>query len=242
MRIALISDLHGNEVALEAVLEDITQVGVDGIVCLGDVATLGPRPLEVLRRLQDLGCPCVLGNHDAFLVQPALIERYTRAAPVVEAIHWCRSTLSPEQLDWIGGLPPHLELSLGDGATLLAYHGSPRSDTDDLLCFTPADEVDRMLQGREAALMAGGHTHIQMLRQHRGMLVVNPGSVGLPFREYAGGGPPEVLGHAEYAIVSAGSALSVDLRRVELDLVRLRADLERSELPLAAMLLEQYRR
>jgi predicted phosphodiesterase len=242
VRIALVSDLHGNEIAVEAVLEQIRHLGVDGVVCLGDVATLGPRPVEVLQRLQELRCPCVLGNHDAFLGRPELIQHYTRAAPVVEAIHWCRSLLTQEQIEWLGGLPAHLELALGGATTLLGYHGSPRSSTDDLLSTTPADELGRMFGGHEAAVMAGGHTHIQMLRQHRGTLVVNPGSVGLPFREYVGGGPPEILDHAEYAVVTAtAGSISVDLRRVELAVATLRASLERSDLPLASMLLQQYR-
>ena len=69
MRIALISDLHANEVALGAVLADIKRVGVDRIICLGDVATLGPHPESVLQTLRDLGCPCIQGNHDAFLLE-----------------------------------------------------------------------------------------------------------------------------------------------------------------------------
>jgi predicted phosphodiesterase len=70
MRIALISDIHGNEVALEAVLKDIKKAGVDQIACLGDVVALGPLPVAVLQMIQDLDCPCVLGNHDAFMIDP----------------------------------------------------------------------------------------------------------------------------------------------------------------------------
>src|SRR3954468_20883448 len=66
MRIALISDVHGSELALNAVLADIARTGVDQIVCLGDTATLGPRPREVLERLAELRCICILGNHDEF--------------------------------------------------------------------------------------------------------------------------------------------------------------------------------
>lgn len=68
MRVALISDIHANEVALQAVLDDIARVGVDQIVCLGDVATLGPRPGATIQTLRDLACPCIQGNHDAFLL------------------------------------------------------------------------------------------------------------------------------------------------------------------------------
>ena len=74
MRVALISDLHANLVAIQAVLADIQRVGVDQIFCLGDVATLGPAPGAVLQLLRDLRCPCILGNHDAFLLDAALIS------------------------------------------------------------------------------------------------------------------------------------------------------------------------
>ena len=67
-------------------------------------------------------------------------------------------------------------------------------------------------------MLAGGHTHIQMLRQHRGMLLVNPGSVGLPFKEYVAGRAPTLLDHAEYATVDAShGGVSVTLRRVPVD-------------------------
>ena len=68
MRVALISDIHGNSVSLEAVLADIERENVDQIICLGDISTLGPKPVEVMDRIRDLGCECILGNHDFFLL------------------------------------------------------------------------------------------------------------------------------------------------------------------------------
>src|SRR5262245_6343065 len=98
MRVALISDLHGSTIALDAVLADIARCAVDRIVCLGDVATLGPDPKGVLERLGDLGCSCILGNHDAFMLDPGLIHTYTEAPIVVEAVDWCRARLSADEL------------------------------------------------------------------------------------------------------------------------------------------------
>jgi len=241
MRIALISDLHGNEVALDAVLADVERAGVDRIICLGDVATLGPRPAAVIERLRDLGCPCILGNHDAFLLDPDLIHTYTEVPVVVEAVDWCRHRLSDADLDFLGTFLPRLELSLDAQCKALLFHGSPRSHMEDLLATTSPDELDRALAGQEAAVMAGGHTHIQMCRQHRGTLLVNPGSVGAPFKEVAGGRPPTILAHAEYATVEAtGGAVSVNLRRVPLDRRALREAVAACDNPLRGMLLEQY--
>lgn len=241
MRIALISDLHANDVALTAVLEDIARIGVDQTVCLGDVATLGPEPEAILRKLRELECPCILGNHDEFLFNPELIETYTEAPVVVDAVNWCRDRLSNDDLDYLRGFQPSCEIPLNGDSKLLLYHGSPRSHMEDLLATTPPEQLDEMLAGHEAVVLAGGHTHIQMLRQHRGMLIVNPGSVGLPFKEYVGGATPTILAHAEYAIVHArDGAVDVNLRRVPLDKHALVAAFDRSDMPLRGMLVETY--
>src|SRR5690349_16420767 len=98
MRVALISDLHGNEVSLQAVLRDSVDQGVDQLVCLGDVATLGPRPNAVLAALAQAGCRCILGNHDAFMIDPALIHTYSEVPEVIAAVDWCRAQLGAEEL------------------------------------------------------------------------------------------------------------------------------------------------
>jgi putative phosphoesterase len=242
MRIALISDLHGNEVALRAVRRSIEQVGVDQVVCLGDTATLGPCPEFVLETLRDLGCPCILGNHDDFLLDEALIHTYTEAPVIVEAVDWCRSRLSRQDLDFVRTFQPHLEIALDGDRTLFLFHGSPRSHMEDLLATTPPEKLDGLLGEYRATVMAGGHTHIQMLRQHRGVLLVNPGSVGLPFKEYVAGRAPTLLDHAEYATVEATRlGVNVTLHRVPLDRRALHAAVEASDNPLRGMLLEQYR-
>lgn len=241
MRVALISDLHGNELALRAVLRDIERVGADQIVCLGDVATLGPQPEAVLDLLAELGCPCILGNHDDFLLDPELIRRYTEVPVVVEAVDWCRARLSRRHLDFVRTFRADLELALDGETKLFVFHGSPRSHMEDLLATTPPADLDRFLAGRSAAVMAGGHTHVQMLRQHRGTLLVNPGSVGMPFKEAISGRPPEVLAHAEYAIVEGAPAgVRVSLHRVALERTALRRAALATDHPLGEMLASQY--
>jgi putative phosphoesterase len=237
MKVALISDLHGNELALAAVLDAIADAGADRIICLGDTATLGPRPREVLDALRTSNIPCILGNHDEFLLDPPLIRSYTEAPIVVDAVDWCRAELSETDLAFVRGFVRDLEIDLGDGARLLLFHGSPRSNMEDLLATTPADQLDTALDGRRATVMAGGHTHLQMLRQHRGALLVNPGSVGLPFLEPPAGKPPTILAHAEYAIVAAGG---VSLHRVALPRAALRAQAESCRHPLRGALAAQY--
>lgn len=236
MRLALISDLHGNELALDAVLLDAQKVGFDELVCLGDVATLGPRPSGVLDRLRTLGCPCILGNHDEFMLEPGLVRSYTDFPQVMASVDATRESLSPRELEFITGF--RRTLTFGD---VLLFHGTPRSNTEDLLSVTPSERVDEMLDGHGAKVLAGGHTHLQMLRQHRGMLIVNPGSLGQPFREFVAGGPPTILPHAEYAIVDVrSSGVSVDLRRVSLERAALASQIDGWDNPLAAPLRAMY--
>jgi putative phosphoesterase len=241
MKIALISDLHGNEVALAATLASIRRGGADQIVCLGDVATLGVRPGAVLQTLRDLGCLCIMGNHDEFLLEPEMVKGYNEAPIIAAAVDWCRDRLGPQELAFVRGFQRKAEIPLEGSAKLLVFHGSPRSHMEDLLATTPPEELDRLLDGQGATVMAGGHTHVQMLRQHHGMLLVNPGSVGMPFRDYVGGKVPRIMPHAEYAVVeAAGGGVNVQLHRVPLDRAALQASVRDSDNPLAAGLLQEW--
>jgi predicted phosphodiesterase len=241
MRIALISDLHGNAVSLEAVLADIDRGGVDQVVCLGDTATLGPRPREVLDLLRDRGCRCILGNHDEFLLDEELIRTYSEVPIVVDSVQWCRDRMTADDLAFVSGFETGFSIDLGDKVQALLFHGSPRSHMEDLLATMDPDQLDECLDGRRADVMAGGHTHIQMLRQHRGNLVVNPGSVGMPFREFAGGCAPTVMPYAEYAVVeSSKGTVQVSLKRVAVDKGRLRNEAESSTSPICRALERAY--
>jgi len=242
MRVALISDIHGNKVALDAVMADIADNRCDQVVCLGDVATLGPDPRGVIDVLKRAGCPCILGNHDAFMLDEQLIHTYTEAPVVVEAVQWCRNQLEPEDFAFLEGFVDGLTLDLGNGQTLQLFHGTPTSHMIDLLATTAPDELDGMLDGHRATVMAGGHTHIQMLRQHKGILLVNPGSVGQPFHEYVFGAVPRLMGHAEYAIIEGvDDTVNVNLRRVSVDRAAAVAAVEPTDHPLRDSLMDQYR-
>ena len=242
MRIALISDLHANEVALRAVLADADRVGCDEIICLGDVATLGPAPNAVIQLLRERTTRRILGNHDDFMLNRDLIHSYTEVPVVVDSVEWCRARLSADEIEFLRTFQPNLEIPLDDRSTLVLFHGTIRSHMEDLLATTPPEQVDEMLAGRCGTVMAGGHTHLQMTRQHRGVLIVNPGSVGLPFREHPNGAPPALLGHAEYATVEAvNGTVGVQLRRVPVDRAAMAKAIAATDNPIRNYLLEQYR-
>lgn len=241
MRIAIISDIHGNEYSLDAVLNDIKRESVDQTICLGDIATLGPSPSMVIQKLLELECPCIMGNHDAFLIDQQLIHKYTEAQIIVEAVDWCRNQLSQVDLKFVSNFNPSIELTIDSNFKLLLFHGSPRSNMEDILSTTSPSDLDKMLQNNDANIMAGGHTHIQMLRQHRGILIINPGSVGFPFKEYVGGQIPTLMDHAEYAIIDVKDELvNVSLRRVPFKIDLFVKMLRESTNPLKSWLIQQY--
>lgn len=241
-RIALISDIHGNQIALREVLRSIDAHGVDEIVFLGDIATLGVAPGEVVDTVQGLGCRCVRGNHDDYVLDPAIIDAHHEGPLIAEAIDWCRDQLPREHVEFLRGFEEGFELPLGPVQRLKLFHGSPSSNTVDLLAETDPDEFDVQLGPDRAAVMAGGHTHVQMVRQHRGAWVVNPGSVGAAFREFVNGGTPDILDVAEYATVEAvGADVSVTLHRVALDRHELEKAARESANPMGELLAAQYR-
>ncbi len=215
MRLGLIGDVHGNLLALEAVLRELDGEHLDEVLCLGDIA-VGPQPAEAIRQLRGLGCPVVMGNWDAYFVDGFPEPGTELEGRLVEVGAWWAAQLSAPDLRYLAGLQPAVELSLGEGFRLLAFHGSPRSCEDRILPTTPDEEVERMLGASRAPLMASGHTHFQMVRRHGEGLIVNPGSVGLPFAR-----PEPVMrisSWAEYGVLEVDDGrLSVDLRRTAFD-------------------------
>lgn len=219
MRIALISDIHGNLAAFNAVLEVITQEQPDQIVCLGDSAASGPQPHDVLVRLRELGCPVVMGNADVEMLSPPLdrpdADEQTRKMD--DIIRWGAAQLDDADRAFVASFQPTIEISLGEAGTLLCCHGSPRSYDDLILSTTPNEELAPMLEGTAAAVQAGGHTHIRMLRAWDKREIVNPGSVGLAFEHFLAGNP-RVPPWAEFAMLSiAAGAVSIDFRRLPYD-------------------------
>lgn len=209
MRIAALSDIHGNLPALEAVLADAARLGCDLVVNLGDIVSGPLWPRETLERLVPLALPTIAGNHERQLLgDPATLAPSDAHA---------RRVLAPGQLDWLRALPPLLRID-----EVLLCHGTPGSDVDYLLdlidvesapgpgSLRPADAttVAARLEhplARDAALVLCGHSHTPRLqRLADGRLACNPGSVGLPafatdrpVPHQAGTGTP----HARYALL-----------------------------------------
>jgi predicted phosphodiesterase len=181
MRLAVISDIHGNLPALDAVMKDIRTRGVDLIVNLGDCVTSPLWPRETFETLQSLGLPTVRGNHDRLLTDAS----ETEFSP---SDQFARSALQPEQRAVLHALPASIEPAPG----ILAIHGTPDSDTAFLLeeliedgRFVPARPC--LLEARlgdttsKYSVVLCGHSHLaNIVLAPAGCLIVNPGSVGCP--------------------------------------------------------------
>jgi predicted phosphodiesterase len=167
---AVLSDLHGNLPALEAVLADLGTA--DAVVCCGDLVGYYPDVAEVVERVRGLGARCVRGNHE-------LMATGARPVPPSRAgyyrIDLARTLLSAEQLAWLAALPPSLTLRDG-GLEVEVRHASPWDEESYLYPDSPLDGV-ALPAGRMLLL---GHTHYPMYRQAGEGVVANPGSVGQP--------------------------------------------------------------
>jgi putative phosphoesterase len=162
VRVAALYDVHGNLPALEAVLAEVEQLGVDEIVCGGDVCA-GPMPSEVLDLLQTRGSQFVRGNADRDLCG------------------WTAQRLTSAQLDFLRELPLSISMEIDGLGSVLFCHATPRRDDEIVTCLTPDDELAALLAGLPHSTIVCGHVHTQHDRRVGDHRVINAGSVGLPY-------------------------------------------------------------
>ena len=244
MKIALISDIHGNHVALTAVLQDLERQQPDKLICLGDVATIGPQPKEVLTTLQKLDCIFIQGNHDAAMLQLDKAADYNIHPSLLPNLEWAISKLTLQDIAFLATFLPTYELNLDLDAnkTMLCFHASPHSQTDIITYTTPPEIIDYFLQGSHADVLAGGHSHVQMLRKHHSSLLINPGSVGTSFVEPPPDKLPTLSPWAEYAIVEyQNGAVTAHFHRLPMNADAVHEAVRASQMPDGDWWLAQYR-
>jgi len=187
VRLAALSDIHGNVAALEAALADVRKHKPDQIMVAGDLVFYGPRPAETVDRLRALqadGAAIIAGNTDVAVAD----FDYAAAFPWLDdvpvghraAAEWAHDQLSDEQLDWLRSLPSERRV-WADGVLVLTCHGSPGSQTAGLATdLDPTVTVERVTR-TDARVIACGHTHIADVRELGRKLILNPGSCGVAF-------------------------------------------------------------
>lgn len=210
MTVALISDVHANKPALDAVLEDIPDVEV--FVNAGDVVGYNPYPGECVDAVRELGAASVQGNHDRAVAGEASFGFHSTAGRAVE---WTERHVDDGTVDWLGDLPKERETVFGD-VRVKVVHGAPGAPDR----YTYPRDFSRSLLGDEDVLVMG-HTHVQGKEVYDEGVVVNPGSVGQP-RD----GDPR----AGYALLNEKTG-EVELRRVEYTVAEVQDEIRRAGLP-----------
>jgi putative phosphoesterase len=222
MQIAVISDMHGNDLAFEAVETDIHNQNIDQIVCLGDAVQGGPQPAQVVQRLRRLHCPVVMGNADAWLLSGE--ETADEGIPperlrkMGEIRIWSLSQLTEDDRAFIADFQPTITVQLEDGLELLCFHGSPTSFDDIILPAAPEEEFQKFLGSYGDRILTGGHTHAQQIRRIGKYFFFNPGSVGFAYSHSQPDDGFRADPWAEYAILtSENRQVSLEFRRVPFD-------------------------
>ena len=212
MRIALLSDIHANLVALEAVLAEVT--AAEEIWVMGDTVGYGPDPGDVLAALAGRSARLVAGNHDRAVATGAGLELFNPAARAAALLH--REWLSAEERDLLGALP----LTFAAAASYTVCHGSPRDPLWEYV-FDRGTAAEAM-RSAETPHCCNGHTHVPaVIDLPGGRRMINPGSVGQP-RD----GDPR----AAYAWLETATA-AVELRRVEYDIGKTQDRMRARRLP-----------
>ena len=190
MKIAVLSDIHGNLLALESVLEDVQKNGCEKILFLGDYALAGPEPDDTVNFCMSLNernnIEMIQGNTDKMIAEYSeeLYATLSKAAPVMaNALREEANNLSQNQINFLMNLPAQKNIEL-DGIKILMVHGSPRRNNEDILPDTPIESVEEMLKDVDADLIVCGHTHLPCgFQTETKQTVINVGSVGRPFTE-----------------------------------------------------------
>ncbi len=216
MRIAILSDLHGNLHALNRCLDDLTsRGGADVIVAAGDLCLDGPKPREVIERLRDIGARCVRGNTDRMIGEGTQDDDEPGVA-------WTRREIGAADAAWLAALP--FSLTFGDGDDgLFVCHANPLRDDEHV--WPDADDalLERLLGGVPQRTIAFGHLHLPYVRAWRDRVLVNVSSAGLP----KDGDP-----RAHYAILTQRSGgWEVQSRQVDFNVEKVARQLRKSGMP-----------
>ncbi|MCM3691860.1 metallophosphoesterase family protein [Neobacillus niacini] len=212
MKIAFISDIHGNAIALDAVLKDIEQQGIDKIYVLGDICYRGPEPKRSLDLVRSLHTEVIKGNADEWVVRG--VQEGEVPEKALELMNterqWIVEQLDSSDIDYLNSLPVQLNVRF-EGVEITAFHATPTSLFDIVLPNADDSEIESsFMQTQEAQVYVYAHIHKPYIRFLNGKVIMNIGSVGLPF---------DGLTKASYGLVEIEDGhLKTSIRRVNYDL------------------------
>jgi predicted phosphodiesterase len=208
MRIAVISDSHGDLVALRAVLTDVASREPDAIVVAGDIAQGGPQPVEVVDTLFGLGYPIVRGNSDEFLVRLANEEPVSPEIPerTVERGRWTVGRLGKERVGQLAGLPMQIQAATGPNGPVVVVHATPWSTEDVVLADSPEETAARMVREAGAGVLAYGHIHSPYQRRVRESVLLSVGAIS---------GSNDTDPRPAYTLLEIGTEIVATVVRIE---------------------------
>ena len=222
MRVAVIADIHGNQIALEAVLRDLAQQPqVDQTIIAGDLCLNGPRPKEVLKIVNKLRCPVIRGNVDDEVVN----EAPKKGSKKRDVVSWTRAQIGRKGIDYLASLPFSHRVQNSEGSDLLVVHANPLDLEQAIFPTASDDALEPLLGGLEPTIgvLAFGHLHIAYTRHWHHLLLCDVGSCGLPRDEDI---------RASYAILMwQDNEWQAEIRRVEYDLAATVKQLQDSGIP-----------
>jgi predicted phosphodiesterase len=227
LRIALISDPHGDLVALLAVISDIErQNGLDEVLVGGDLAQGGPQPAEVVDEIRSRGWPSVGGNSDDFLVQVA--DGGLRSSGLPEALMtggiWSSAQLGSERIEYLRSLPMTIERSVNRLGRVVLVHATPWSKEEVVLPDAGSEITQRMVSESGAQVLAYGHIHTPYQRRVGDSVLLSVGAIA---------GSNDADPRPAYSIIELGETVAVEVRRVDCPVGARLAAYERSGMRLS---------
>jgi putative phosphoesterase len=211
-KLALIADIHGNDLALKAVLEDIERHAVDGIYCLGDLVGYAPFPNEVVDIIRQNNIQTVLGNYDDAIGFGRLVcgcDFPSEEARIVgeQSLAWTREHTTEESQAYLQVLPREIWLDI-EGLKTQLVHGSPRALNEYIMDDSTPEFLREIFDMTQADILVVGHTHKPFYRLFGGHHIINAGSVGRPKH-----GDP----NAAYCILTVDDGVEVEIQKVPYD-------------------------
>ncbi len=208
MILGVISDVHANVIALEAVLEQLKAEGAETILCLGDLVGYGPSPNETIELLRGAGVMCTLGAADERVAFDFARNKLPREGVADQTLEWTLSVIEPRNVEFLRQLPVQLRLGTPYGR-LRFFHGTPRHPSERLDLNRDTPELMHLLEKNRCKILACGGSHVPLFQELPNGLILNPGSVGLSLNGEPG---------ADYALLTiTEEEVQVSMGKVEYD-------------------------
>jgi putative phosphoesterase len=220
--VGIISDVHANVIALEAVLEQLKLRGAETVVCLGDLVGYGPAPNETIDLVRRESVLCTLGAADERIAYAFARRKLPRRGVADEILEWTREVIEPRHVHFLQTLPVQQRIHTPAGR-LRFFHGSPEDPSETLNLNQDPISLSKMLQRHRCSILASGSTHVPFYRELPTGLVINPGSVGLSLNGEPG---------ADYALLTiTEESIAVQMDKVEYDFAAVAFDIVAWGLP-----------